>query len=386
MAMILAAVSGDFADTSFFSRLEIDGLARLESVCRGLRELIQDGGAWGSCIQHSLPDVSIQGEVRAAADQGATRERRLEIKKLLSTLASVHTFVPGREPLTIATLERAKELEAAVTRGLCAARAHAEAGGVARRLVVGHFYFPNAMALPAAVVNTTGEALDLDGDLGSLWSVSAPLQFSLERPHKNKRRSRRRGADHKAEEELCLRLAWRGDSVLARITKRGASVVSPASFPGADFGRELLLDVRALGSAPILRSRGTHMRVGGPWKKVSGVCAAHLPRVELAEALSTGLACVVCVRDTVDLRSMAESSDCVLGMSPQCANALNLEVSARHRPNDVISMLSFLPEFEVAAARPGGTIMAAAVAEPAAGGSALEMEALEIFEHWDLHD
>jgi hypothetical protein len=385
MAMILAAVSGDFADTSFFTRLEIDGLARLESACRGMRELIQEGGAWGSCISHSLPDVSIQGEVRAAADQGATRERRLEIKKLLSTLASVHTLVPGREPLTIATLERIKELQAAVTRGLDQASAHAEAGGSASRVVVGHFYFPNAMAIPAAVVNTAGE--DLDGDLGSLWSVSAPLHFSLPRsPNKNKRRSRRRGTNQNAEEKLCLRLAWRGDSVLARITKRGASVVSPVPFPGADFGRELMLDVRALGNAPILRSRGTLMRVGGPWKKVSGVCAAHLPRVELAEALSTGLACVVCVRDTLDLRAAAEHSDCVLSMSSQCANALNLEVSARHRPSDMISMLSFLPEFEVAAVRPGGTIMAAAVAEPDVDGSFLEMEAPEMWEPWDPSD
>jgi hypothetical protein len=101
-------------------------------------------------------------------------------------------------------------------------------------------------------------------------------------------------------------------------------VASPVPLPGAQSsGRGLALDVRALGSAPILRSRGTVVRVGGPWEKVSGVCAALLPRAELAETLKAGLACVVCVRDTPGLLAAAERSDYVLSTSSKCAGGLS---------------------------------------------------------------
>lgn len=327
MAMLLAAANGAFADTSIFACLAIDGVARLECACRDMRELILEGAARGACIAHShaLADVSLQGEVRAAAGRGAARGPRLEVKRLLFALASVHKLVPGRAPLAVATLEGARELWEAVARGLDTAGALAEASGSARRVVVGHFFFSNATAIPAEIVSLVGG--DLRGDLGSVWSVSAPLCFSLPRSAGGGEggRSRRRAAGRGAEMELCLRLAWRGDSVLARITKPGASMTYPLPSLGEEFGRELLLDVRALGSAPLLRSRGTLLRVGGLWKKVSGVCAARLPRAELAEVLSAGLACVICVRDTAPCAT-AERSRCVFGASSQCANALNLEV------------------------------------------------------------
>ena len=64
--------------------------ARLESACQDMREMIQENGAWGPCVAQSrfFPSVSIQGEVLTAADRGAARRQRLEVKKVLSALAS----------------------------------------------------------------------------------------------------------------------------------------------------------------------------------------------------------------------------------------------------------------------------------------------------------
>ena len=88
--MLLSAVCGAFADATFLTYLDIDGLARLESACRDMREMIQQNGAWGACVAQSrfFPGGSIQGEVRTAADRGAARRQRLEVKKVLSALAS----------------------------------------------------------------------------------------------------------------------------------------------------------------------------------------------------------------------------------------------------------------------------------------------------------
>ena len=88
--MILSAACGGFADATFLTYLDIDGLARLESACRDMREMIQESDAWGACVAHSrfFPSVSIQGEVLTAADRGAARRQRLEVKKVLSALAS----------------------------------------------------------------------------------------------------------------------------------------------------------------------------------------------------------------------------------------------------------------------------------------------------------
>ena len=88
--MPLSAVCGASADAAFLTHLDIDGLASLESACRDMREMIQESGAWGACVAHSrfFPSVSIQGEVLTAADRGAARRQPLEVKKLLSALAS----------------------------------------------------------------------------------------------------------------------------------------------------------------------------------------------------------------------------------------------------------------------------------------------------------
>ena len=55
-----------------------------------MRETIQEeSDARGACVAHScFSSVSIQGEVLTAADRGAARRQRLEVKKLLSALAS----------------------------------------------------------------------------------------------------------------------------------------------------------------------------------------------------------------------------------------------------------------------------------------------------------
>ena len=86
--MLLSAVCGAFADAAFLTYLDIDGLARLESACRDMREMIQENGAWGACVAQSrfFPSVSIQGEVLTAGGQGAPRRQRLKMKKLLSAL------------------------------------------------------------------------------------------------------------------------------------------------------------------------------------------------------------------------------------------------------------------------------------------------------------
>ena len=88
--MPMSAVCGAFADTPFLTHIDIDGLARLESACRDMREMIQESDAWGACVAQSrfFPSVSIQGEVLTAADRGAARRQRLEVKKVLSALAS----------------------------------------------------------------------------------------------------------------------------------------------------------------------------------------------------------------------------------------------------------------------------------------------------------
>ena len=88
--MLLSAVCGAFADATFLTYLDIDGVARSESACRDMREMIQENGAWGACVAQSrfFPSVSIQGEVLTAADRGAARRQRLEVKKVLSALAS----------------------------------------------------------------------------------------------------------------------------------------------------------------------------------------------------------------------------------------------------------------------------------------------------------
>ena len=88
--MLLSAVCGAFADAPFPNHLDIDGLARLESACLDMREMIQESSAWGACVAHSrfFPSVSIQGEVLTAADRGAARRQRLEVEKLLSAFAS----------------------------------------------------------------------------------------------------------------------------------------------------------------------------------------------------------------------------------------------------------------------------------------------------------
>jgi hypothetical protein len=203
--MLLTAVCGALVDAPFLAHLEIDGLARLESACRDMRELIQASGAWGACVARSrlVPGVSIQGEVFMAADREAARRQGLEVKRLLSALASVQMVGIFQKPLAIATLEGAKELLATVTRGLSTATAHAEASGSASHVVVGHMYFPSVMCIPAAIVNKAEESLN--GDLRSAWSVSAPLYFSLPCcPDKSKRRGQRRGAKQSAEE--CARL------------------------------------------------------------------------------------------------------------------------------------------------------------------------------------
>ena len=109
LVMLLSAVCGAFADAPFLTHLDIDGLARLESACRDMREMIHENGAWGACVAQSrfFPSVSIQGEVLTAADRGAARRQRLEVKKLLSALASVQEAPERFENSEKLTVKRA---------------------------------------------------------------------------------------------------------------------------------------------------------------------------------------------------------------------------------------------------------------------------------------
>ena len=107
--MILSAVCGAFADAIFLAYLDIDGLARLESACRDMREMIQENGAWGACVAQSrfFPSVSIQGEVLTAADRGAARRQRPEVNKVLSALASAQEALGLFEKNEQLTVKRA---------------------------------------------------------------------------------------------------------------------------------------------------------------------------------------------------------------------------------------------------------------------------------------
>jgi len=308
----LSALTADFADEHIQSCLTLRDFAKFEATSSHLCEIIVAGDAWCMALGRELKGISLHGELREAAR--SKNESRHQLKAIVAAVWNVLPSVDGLS-LALAELSQARVLAGAVKHACSMADAHSAACGKATRVFLGHFRFPRTMAL---VGIPDPDEVVASGPQEHAWCVSAALTFAFPREAPVDTTSERSGAA--SSEELDLWLAWRNNTVLLRVSRRAVDHPTPSdgAAPQRRGRRALSIDVRAVGSVPLLRARSSLAQIGGPWKKVSGIASAprQFSPEGLARALAPGFPCIVCVREEEGEHAMLTSRD---------ARALHLE-------------------------------------------------------------
>mmetsp|Transcript_11307 Transcript_11307/g.31477 ORF Transcript_11307/g.31477 Transcript_11307/m.31477 type:complete len:347 (-) Transcript_11307:388-1428(-) len=322
MSLHLALV-GDFVDVGSHHHLNLQELSRLEAAHPRLRQVIVNGSAWSICVGREVTGISLQGELFAIAvgTRKDAVERRRQLKALLSPFCQAQLVDP--QPLPLVSFHAERELAIALQRAHAVAATHLAQGGQKACVVVGTFNFPDvrdgrapplgsasAIAAAAALGDIYVRSPEFPDFTDLLrWNISSPLQFSM---------SPRCCSGHGApvttssggqvcpaiQEEFDLQLGWKDNIALLNVSPRGvdSSCVWPSSETpdgaSASAGKaSVTVDLCTVSRAPLLRTRGTVVCVGGPWRRVRGVCAAAVGPGELIQVLSSGSLCVACIRD-----------------------------------------------------------------------------------------
>jgi len=310
----------------FVTWLPLPDLARCEMASKGVRDALLLSRSWEDVAWETLSGFAFGSQVMACSpsiDTLKLQQRRLEVKLLVSQLQGVE--VRGSSLVPVPNIACARQIASAVQRGKNAVSAHVASGDVAARIFVGQVIFP-----------LSSTALQ---DGSDTVIPSKPIAFSFAGEAGGKA----------ADEMFRLKFAWSNDALFLRILgpdarneERGGLDESLANAhenimaddeetdDESDYDsddednsdsssklrrRNLEVDVCVAGPAPLVRTRGTVLQIGGGWRKAQGVVSACMAPAAFAALLSEGLTFVVSVRD----------SRSAVGASPFYIHALNIE-------------------------------------------------------------
>jgi len=298
----------DFIDSSMFRSLSIQDLARLEASNRSTRAASLSSSAWDEVAWHSLSAFEVSPAVLGASDVACKddlarlQKRRQEFNAVVAALK--HVVVAGLPLVPLPNVVAARGLSSAVCRANATAASHFESAGIAARVLTARVCFPEWVATAP------------DDDM---FVSSKPVLFTMPGDGDD--------AEQKcADRTLRLRLAWDKDTMYVKVCgpessfhflRPGVSYSTGSSSP-EDIdafdddeddesyydecdedatARHLVVDIAALSSVPLVRTRGTVVSVGGGWRKARGLVSATAGPAVLAKTLAAGLTCVLCIRD-----------------------------------------------------------------------------------------
>lgn len=330
---LLGTVAGDFLDECILCYSTLKELCWLEMACTGVYCNVSAGGAWGTALDRELQGIALKDPLRA---RRTLCKHRRELKELLASVSRVLPVL-DKVPMPLANVAEVRELASAVRRAFTVADAHAAACGQAVRVIMSRFHFagPETAAVPPLGVSHPFAAAEgPTAGAQAEWCISTPMPFTFS-TKRSCGGTATAAATSAGEEELALWLAWKGNAVYLNVTPQkqtrgggrgpapAASLAAAEPEPCGD-APSLAIDICALGKAPLLRARNTTVRVDGrKWQPVRGIVAgAEFTHAELANALSPGLLCIVCVREAFGPQT---------SQAPKDAYALHLEASLRSR-------------------------------------------------------
>lgn len=295
-----------------FPFLTFPEAGRLEVTSRHFEEVVLGSCSWGQCLCHAMKGFILTGECLVAASHGP-REQRKRLKALATQLSCL-AFVDSNWTLDLASLVQTERLATQVVMSYSAQKSHRATGGFSSSVIISTLRFPNITTeasalplnsalqndLPANFLLSLADPNPLIAGIVEDWQVSMPINFSM--PSALKVLSRE-------TEILLLQVAWRQDTVLLRITSASRLPSVACLSDGTKVPHQLEIDLCSLGGVPLLRSRGTYLKVNGPWRRLNGVSAALLAPSQLRLALDRGLVCLLCARDCVKESKLQVASE-----------------------------------------------------------------------------
>lgn len=283
-----------------FPFLSFPEAGRLEVTSSHFEEVVLGSCSWGQCLCQGMKGFILTGECLVAASHGP-REHRKQVKALATKLSSV-AFLDSKWTLDVSSLFQAERLANQVVLSYSAQRLHQATGGLSSSVIITNLRFPNLMIemsalplnsalqsdLPANFLLSVSDPNPLHPGIVEDWQVSMPISFSL--PSASRLSSTE-------TELLLLQVAWRKDTVLLRLTSSSRLVSVTSHLDSTKVAHQFEIDLCSVSGVPLLRSRGTCLKVNGPWRRLNGVSAALLAPSQLRLALDRGLVSLLCVRD-----------------------------------------------------------------------------------------
>lgn len=275
-----------FADAWILPWLAVEDACRLEAVDSFLQAALRQSQAWEHCACESLASA-----FRLQGLPWRGRVSRREQKAAVSTLRCTET---EGGPLRLGSWQDAWRLAQAIRRMRSRAAKASPGQSVAApqpgplegqreplqepHVVLCRFRFPPR----AAVVAMTPARLRMC--ISNAVVVPCPgIREDTCAPHE---------ASDAQGRAWSIQLGWRDTYVIVRVRP----VVDDAQAGLLCDWTPPLLDIQVHSAAVVLRAHG--VRPGhGAWTRVAGLCFLTASRDSVAEALASGLDCVVCLRD-----------------------------------------------------------------------------------------
>mmetsp|Transcript_8902 Transcript_8902/g.22896 ORF Transcript_8902/g.22896 Transcript_8902/m.22896 type:complete len:302 (-) Transcript_8902:84-989(-) len=275
-----AVIGGDFADELFVSALSLRDVLKLECTSRSAQQSLLSGSSWVMSACHELlPRFRVTGPARMF--RGACKE---DIRQLLATLRGVSTTSPATL-ISLGSLSQSLALAAATRRAETRACRHLEMGGTFSQVVVCNFCFPSAAA---ALAETSARSLDMHAS--SRIIINNIVQ----------------GNQSQAWQ---FKLAMQGGKMLVGARRRDAPI-DPLADPVAAADAQLpslLVDVHSVCDEFSIRLFDAGMQADASWVSAMGLCSMSGSRAAAIQALTRGITCVLCIRDTRTSERPSES-------------------------------------------------------------------------------
>jgi len=323
--MQLSLLVGDGAGDIFIKCLPFPDLARFEMTSKAVCDAMLLTRYWEDVAWETLSGFAVGSQVMTCSpsiDLFKLQQLRREVKLLVSQLHGIR--VSGSSLVPVPNIASARALASAMQRAKSAGSMHMASGGVAARIFIGQVSFP----MPTSPLQPNSDT----------FIPSKPIAFSFVGEAGCKA----------ADETFKLKFAWGRDALFLRIwgpdvrnVERPPNALEDIATDGEETPdesdqdsdneeayprslkpstlrtRHLEVDVCAAGQAPLVRTRGTVLQIGGGWRKARGVVSACMAPAALS-AISL-VTFVVSVRD-------AKS---VVSASPSYTHALNIDAPSR---------------------------------------------------------
>jgi len=271
--------TADFSDIALLSCLSLSDLSTIESAQRSVFNVVSTSSSWRVGVARDfLPQFKMNDKMIAKLGN------RREVFELSMGLKSVD--VAGSVPVPLPDVEHAKKMIVAIQRAELRNSRHLATGGSTASAVVGIFKFSREALIEA-----------VSRKAGKVACASDPMVLTL--PNIN-------GV---SPQHVCLTLQWNGETMSVAVDTCHGWGGSDHTDESAQRARERVLSVDVHGVCSQIALSLVDFKVlpDGKPRKAEGLCS-RIGKVDMfADALSSGLSCVVAVRDC-NLNSLHDHS------------------------------------------------------------------------------